>query len=415
MSTRIERLRYYDGEYLRSFDFEAEQSYHIEMRRRLNMGLHLAGIVEGLELVADTESGVTQCSITPGMAIDHEGREIFLFAPHIFGDGDIRSNAITTSGDYDVWIRYRRNSATPPPAGYRLCDMKDQYTRWRESYRIVLTQGAKPVQLDPSSTDPTTEDDAGLQWDIPLGRISVNAGTGDFSIPSAEGRAYIGLRAQRIITPLDTTASFPVLSPNKADTPQCSLGVEANLFAEQNLVVGDDFLVDNDNNKVVPKPNPVAPAVFPNPTGNLKVSNDTFLQGELYLESGGEFLALAEKIRRATPEIVFGRTPVKLVAKNTAESSDHQEIPVTATVLRKPKNAIMTASIASFKWDFKASSGTNPMKISLSASLISLDSDKAIATFNLQWIASPTDLSVPGSPYLPLTELEVSWVVVFLP
>ena len=36
MSNQIERLRYYDGEYLRSYDFTDEQAYHIEMRRRLN-------------------------------------------------------------------------------------------------------------------------------------------------------------------------------------------------------------------------------------------------------------------------------------------------------------------------------------------------------------------------------------------
>ena len=45
MSSPIERVRYYEGEYLRSADFDAEQSYHIEMRRRMNHALHLHGIV----------------------------------------------------------------------------------------------------------------------------------------------------------------------------------------------------------------------------------------------------------------------------------------------------------------------------------------------------------------------------------
>ena len=68
-----ERPRYYEGEYLRAFDFDAEQSYHLEMRRRLNLALHLWGIVEGLELLmgADEADGTKgQAYISAGIAID---------------------------------------------------------------------------------------------------------------------------------------------------------------------------------------------------------------------------------------------------------------------------------------------------------------------------------------------------------
>ena len=75
----VQRLRYFDGEYLRSYDFTDEQTYHIEMRRLMNRKLHLYGIIYGLEIVQDDDSVPSTnsyfFSIAPGMAIDKSGRE----------------------------------------------------------------------------------------------------------------------------------------------------------------------------------------------------------------------------------------------------------------------------------------------------------------------------------------------------
>src|SRR5450759_4508489 len=138
MNDPIQRVRYYDGEYLRSFDFETEQTYHVEMRRRLNRSLYLWGIAQGLELVQDDQGGIKQVSINPGMAIDAFGREIYVFAPYTFGDTDIATNRINYKGTYDVWIRYKRTATTPPSAGYGVCNDQNQFTRWVESYSVVL-------------------------------------------------------------------------------------------------------------------------------------------------------------------------------------------------------------------------------------------------------------------------------------
>ena len=46
--TDIERLNYYEGEFLGATDFQAEQEYHRDMRRRHNVGQHTWGIVSGL-------------------------------------------------------------------------------------------------------------------------------------------------------------------------------------------------------------------------------------------------------------------------------------------------------------------------------------------------------------------------------
>jgi hypothetical protein len=74
----IKRLKYFTNQFLRQQDFDAEQKYHIEMRRRHNRHLHGWGVVEGL---AVRKKGETQIVIEPGVAIDREGREIVLENP----------------------------------------------------------------------------------------------------------------------------------------------------------------------------------------------------------------------------------------------------------------------------------------------------------------------------------------------
>ena len=50
VSSQIDRVHFYERQYLRAFDLEAEQAYHLQMRRRLNLALHLWGIVDGFNV-----------------------------------------------------------------------------------------------------------------------------------------------------------------------------------------------------------------------------------------------------------------------------------------------------------------------------------------------------------------------------
>jgi hypothetical protein len=69
------RPNYYNGQLLVEKDFLAEQSYHINARRRHNQKLHGNGVVHGLEVVRRSDTSVT---VQPGYAIDHSGQDIFL-------------------------------------------------------------------------------------------------------------------------------------------------------------------------------------------------------------------------------------------------------------------------------------------------------------------------------------------------
>jgi hypothetical protein len=73
----FERPRYFVGKLLTAEDLELEQSYHIERRRLLNRMLHGTGIVSGLGVVL----GRQDVTVSPGLALDPEGREILISDP----------------------------------------------------------------------------------------------------------------------------------------------------------------------------------------------------------------------------------------------------------------------------------------------------------------------------------------------
>src|SRR3954465_6879159 len=106
--TDIERLNYYEGEYLGAVDFEAEQEYPRDTRRRHNVGQHTWGIVGGLSLAQiqnGAGAGQVHVSLMPGMAVDAFGREIVVL-----------SNAQITQDLFAPY--YDANSAAVPKLMY---------------------------------------------------------------------------------------------------------------------------------------------------------------------------------------------------------------------------------------------------------------------------------------------------------
>jgi hypothetical protein len=73
----VKRLNYFTHQFLREQDFQAEQAYHMAMRRQHNRLLHGWGVVQGLEVRKKSDHEIT---VEPGMAIDDQGREIVLTA-----------------------------------------------------------------------------------------------------------------------------------------------------------------------------------------------------------------------------------------------------------------------------------------------------------------------------------------------
>ena len=416
MANNIERLNYYEREYLRSFDFIAEQNYHIEMRRRLNLALHLWGIVVGLDVkLGEVVQGApNQFYISPGMAIDAYGREIFLVAPYILSEDDVQNNRITIPGRYSLFISYETDLATPPAPGYAVCDLKDQYTRRHESYRIIISNelddsvDPKKAKI-PSPTDALSDDPAKKPWPVRLGSVDID---GSLTITNAwpKDRTYVGVRAQQIVAPV---ASLGDSAPD-ANRP---ITVEADLRAGQNAIIGNDFEVLKADTIPTPTIDP-----FPGKKGNLKVRNDLFMRGEFYKLVDAKWLGLKEYVKTLMPDIQVSTVKIDIVPVNPSPSVGTFPFQL-ASKLPIASSASIMAAIAGIEWKPRDQVNTWWAQIANAAPIVRVTADppqKQLASKNtfdfvLNWTVGPNDTTIPNNPSLSITSLTVSYVVVFFP
>jgi hypothetical protein len=418
----IDRVHYEERQYLRSFDFIAEQTYHLEMRRRLNLALHLWGIVDGLELAKGPLDPALpdQCFIRAGMAIDGFGREILLVRPYTLSQLDIVSNRIKDAGEYAVWIAYQRALETPPSAGYRLCDVKDQYTRWRESSRIIVTN-APPPTLPAQVTDDLSDDPGKKPWFVRLGTATVTMVTGELTFTDArsDNRVYIGLRAQRVVAPV---ASLPATTADSS----LPISVEADLQERKNLLVMKDVAdVFVDPAKVKPPPG-VSP--FPTAEGNVLVAGDVFLRGNLYKflkgsdPSKDQWLALKEYFKQLLPDIQVGTTevvPVITVPGNTVTGTQAVQLTTALVTSGPPKVTFGIGGVKSPNTNNFFTWLTNVIDLNQEAKLtITLGTMTAVPgptnTWNVpfNWEVGPT---ASGTTPLPLTSFVLNYTAIFFP
>src|SRR5262245_60894202 len=127
---RVERVRYFDGQFLRTEDFADEQDYHVSMRRRHAVAGHSWGIVRGLDLLP----GDRQVSVAPGVAVDGYGREIVVVAP-------IPVPAPDAGVAFDVWVLYDRVAADATAANALVCTPEGGFARWQEEPRLRVEEG----------------------------------------------------------------------------------------------------------------------------------------------------------------------------------------------------------------------------------------------------------------------------------
>src|SRR5438876_907383 len=135
----IERLHYYQRQYLGAQDFEDQQAYHRDMRRRHNLAQHTWGIVTGLELLAkakDSPKGAYDIYVLPGMAVDGYGREVVVLQPFLLDPLLFR---VFHNPQYrTVWLEYSEELTQRPQTGYAQCDPPNQFTRLIETFSPVI-------------------------------------------------------------------------------------------------------------------------------------------------------------------------------------------------------------------------------------------------------------------------------------
>lgn len=76
MADVTKRMNYFDRQFLRAADFQDEQAYALDRRRRHNRLLHAPGIAEGLQVSANLNDAFV--TVAAGAAYDALGREIVL-------------------------------------------------------------------------------------------------------------------------------------------------------------------------------------------------------------------------------------------------------------------------------------------------------------------------------------------------
>jgi hypothetical protein len=346
MSDSVQRVRYFDGEYLRSFDLQAEQEYHRAMRYRLSEMLHLTGIVSGLFLEEDQDSvvGCELFHITPGMAVDGNGKEIMLFQPLPLTSDLITKKKGLKSGPNNVWLIYGEQAITPPSIGYAACNQQNQNTRWQETYSIDFTPSIV-------GTVPTHPDGA-----ILLGLAQIDSGATGLKISSVKnlGRTYVGINAQRAIHPVFADPAIDPTALNGTDAavnvqrlalpgsvlpdiagvpPQAPDGwfdIQAGIFGRQDLYVTGNTVLGEDFDPGTNKP------TISGTRGNVKISGDLMLRGKLFSANGIQWNSLDDLIAATVAQVVpdiqidFKDIPPTATAPNVFQAQGSTSFTVTS-------------------------------------------------------------------------------------
>ena len=172
------RVRFYDGQFLQAQDFVDEQAYHVDRQRLHNRGLHLSGVVSGLD-VELRKNG--ELWVQPGAAVDADGRQIVL--TDSFQLREIREGYLH--------IAYRQAAADEQQAEKGI---KSQ-TRWEEiPYLFIDDKNLQPGEkYTPPGDTSTSENSFQYRQPPPVLLAHLTKDGDNWKIDLSE-RHYSGLR-----------------------------------------------------------------------------------------------------------------------------------------------------------------------------------------------------------------------------
>lgn len=156
---RIERPSFYDGQRLGAQDFLDEQRYHIDARRRHQLGAHTWGVVHGLSLDEEAVEGTDEVTVTlsPGLMVDGYGRSVVVFHPYRLPATLLAP--ITGVGYRPVWLAHVDDPLLPEEFACR----GPSADRVRESFRVLIGKydtseqpDRDPIQIGDETLAPPT-------------------------------------------------------------------------------------------------------------------------------------------------------------------------------------------------------------------------------------------------------------------
>lgn len=268
----VERLNYYQYQYVGAEDFRDQQAYHRDMRRRHNLGPHSWGIVSGcaiVETARENDAPFVDIHVSPGIAVDGFGREIAILEPAKV-DPELFA-AFNTDRHLELWVRYDEAAARTATGGFAPCTDAESFSRVVESYRFLvgtiaptrdeLTVGgdiAKPAAtaapgdpIEPADGSIPYQDfpdnDRQALWLVRLGSVHWDGTVRKFRPVASpdrliEGRAYAGFIGGSVLAEGPGLRMGPRVAAADADLVDFA-SVEGRLRVDGRIVAKRDILL----------------------------------------------------------------------------------------------------------------------------------------------------------------------------
>jgi hypothetical protein len=162
----VERTQFFNGERLFASDLQGLEAFSREMRWLHNQSLHQPGIGSGFAVAGNV--GDRQVTVSPGYALDSQGREIILTEALIQPIPPVADNGSGRSVFYDLTVSYPQNTdLTPSETRAGIC-LPTGVVRLREEPIFCWVR----ITDDPTNRQPV---DATLKQQIKQGLFIVLA------------------------------------------------------------------------------------------------------------------------------------------------------------------------------------------------------------------------------------------------
>jgi len=123
----LERPAFFAGQQLRASDLDAVTSYHRELSWLHNRSLHNWGIATGYSATGKT--GDTQVVVSPGFALDGQGRELILIEPRTIAVPAVAGDAAGNPAPYFLTVSWLDDEGIAPEERTGVCGTKGAVRR----------------------------------------------------------------------------------------------------------------------------------------------------------------------------------------------------------------------------------------------------------------------------------------------
>lgn len=268
----VERLNYYQFQYVGAEDFRAQQAYHRDMRRRHNLGPHSWGVVTGATIVETAREGdapFVDVSVLPGVIVDGFGREIVILEP-VRIDPELFA-AFATDRHLELWVRYDELATHTATGGFAPCTDAESFGRLRESYRFAvgtiepwrdelfvggdvahaIATPQPPGPIEPADASVPYQDfpdsERGALWLVRLGSVHWDGTVRKFRPVASpdrlsEGRVYAGLTGASLLSEAPGLRIAPRVAHVDRDDADFA-GVEGRLRVDGRVVAKRDVFL----------------------------------------------------------------------------------------------------------------------------------------------------------------------------